>query len=176
MARRSSILVPKKHLSASNCKEGKLSALKGVYVLIIQVNKDTHVNMGAIGKSTFKEGLYAYVGSAQNNLEQRVKRHLRKEKRKFWHVDYLLDNNATKVLKVFHKQADKTEECTIAKVISERGKSIDGFGSSDCNCKSHLFRIKDYEFLQESMRVLDVKIQSSQEITTKNSSHFSHNP
>jgi Uri superfamily endonuclease len=86
-----------------------------------------------------------------------VKRHLRKEKRKFWHVDYLLNDDATKVVKVFHRQADKTEECVIAKVIGERGEPIDDFGSSDCNCKSHLFRIKDYEFLQESMHVLDVK-------------------
>ena len=131
--------------------------MKGVYVLIIQVDEDIGVNVGAIGRLTFKKGLYAYVGSAQNNLEQRVKRHLRKEKRKFWHIDYLLDNDATKVMKVLHKQADKTEECAIAKVIGERGEPVDGFGSSDCSCKSHLFRIEDYWFLQEFMRVLDVK-------------------
>lgn len=138
-------------------KKATKAVLKGVYVLIIEVNRDTPLNVGALGKWTFKKGLYAYVGSAQNDLEQRVKRHLRKEKRKFWHVDYLLDDDATKVVKVFHKQADKTEECAIAKVISERGEPIHDFGSSDCNCKSHLYRIKDYEFLQESMRVLDVK-------------------
>jgi Uri superfamily endonuclease len=138
-------------------RKEKLSALKGVYVLVIQVDKDIQVNVGGIGKSTFRKGFYAYVGSAQNNLEKRVARHLRKEKRKFWHVDYLLDDNATKVVSVFHKQADKTEECAIARVIGERGKPIDGFGSSDCNCTSHLFHIKDHEFLQECMQVLDVK-------------------
>jgi Uri superfamily endonuclease len=131
--------------------------LKGVYVLVIQVDEDTGVNVGAIGRLTFKKGLYAYVGSAQNNLEQRVKRHLRKGKRKFWHVDYLLDNEATKVVEVFQQQADKAEECAIAGVIGERGDPIDGFGSSDCSCKSHLFRIGDYEFLQEFMQVLGVK-------------------
>ena len=131
--------------------------MKGVYVLIIQVDEDTGVNVGAIGRLTFKKGLYAYVGSAQNNLEQRVKRHIRKEKRGFWHIDYFLDNDATKVIEVFHKHADKTEECAIAKVIGERGEPVDGFGSSDCSCKSHLFRIGDYGFLQEFMRVLDAK-------------------
>jgi len=130
---------------------------KGVYVLIIQVDEDTDVNVGAIGRLTFKKGLYAYVGSAQNSLEQRVRRHLRKEKCRFWHVDYLLRSDAAKVVEVFHKQADKTEECAIAKVIGERGEPIDGFGSSDCSCKSHLFRIEDYGFLQEFMRVLDAK-------------------
>jgi Uri superfamily endonuclease len=131
--------------------------LKGVYVLIIQLDEDTGVNVGAIGRLTFKKGLYAYVGSAQNNLEQRVKRHLRKEKRKFWHVDYLLGNVATKVVEVLYEQADKTEECAIARVIGERGESMDGFGSSDCSCKSHLFRVGDYGFLQEFMQVLDMK-------------------
>jgi len=133
--------------------------LKGVYILVIKLDKDIHVSVGAMGKSTFKKGLYAYVGSAQNNLEKRVSRHLRKKKHMFWHVDYLLDNDRTKVVEVFHKQADKKEECTIAKVIGKKGEPIDGFGSSDCNCKSHLFHIKDYEFLREFMRVLDMQTQ-----------------
>lgn len=115
------------------------------------------MNVGALGRLIFKKGLYAYVGSAQNNLEQRVKRHLRKGKRKFWHVDYLLDNGATKVVEVFQQQADKAEECGIAGVIGERGEPIAGFGSSDCGCKSHLFRIGDYNFLQEFMQVLGMK-------------------
>jgi Uri superfamily endonuclease len=131
--------------------------LKGVYVLIIRVDEDADVNVGAMGRLTFKKGLYAYVGSAQNNLEQRVKRHLRKEKRRFWHVDHLLDNEATKVVEVFYEQADKAEECAIAGVIGERGVPIEGFGSSDCSCKSHLFRIEDYGFLQEFMQVSGVK-------------------
>jgi Uri superfamily endonuclease len=141
------------------------TALKGVYVLIIKVNKDIRVNVGTRGKLAFKRGLYAYVGSAQKDLEQRVKRHLRKKKRKFWHVDYLLDDNATKVVKVFHIQADKTQECVIARAIGERGEPITGFGSSDCSCRSHLFRIKDYEFLKESMQGLDVKTHASHKIS-----------
>jgi Uri superfamily endonuclease len=134
-----------------------LSFLKGVYVLVIRVEADTDVNVGALGRLTFRKGLYAYVGSAQNNLEQRLKRHLRKGKRRFWHVDYLLDDEAAKVVKVFQRQANKAEECKIAEVISERGAPIEGFGSSDCSCRSHLFRIGDCGFLQESMQVLGVK-------------------
>jgi Uri superfamily endonuclease len=127
--------------------------LKGVYVLIIQVDKDADVNVGALGKLTFEKGLYAYVGSAQTNLEKRIRRHFRKEKRKFWHVDYLLDNAAAKIAMVFFKNAAKSEECETAKIINERGRAISGFGCSDCNCNSHLFRIVDYRFLQETMQV-----------------------
>jgi Uri superfamily endonuclease len=125
--------------------------LKGIYILIIQLSSDAAVQVGALGKLIFKKGLYAYVGSAQNNLEQRVRRHLTKEKRKFWHIDYLLDNDVAKVTAVFHKEADKTEECTVAKAIGKKGEAAVGFGSSDCNCKSHLYRIEDCGFLQEFM-------------------------
>jgi Uri superfamily endonuclease len=130
-----------------------LKKLKGVYVLIIQVDKDADVNVGALGKLMFEKGLYAYVGSAQTNLEKRIRRHFRKDKRKFWHVDYLLDNAAAKIATVFFKNADKSEECETAKIINERGRAISGFGCSDCNCNSHLFRIVDYRFLQETMQV-----------------------
>jgi Uri superfamily endonuclease len=126
-------------------------------VLIIQVVKETSVTAGALGKLTLEKDLYAYVGSAQANLEQRIKRHLAKEKRLFWHIDYLLNDSAARIVKVLYKQADKTEECELAKTIGERGESVEGFGCSDCSCKSHLFRIGDYRFLQESMRVVHVE-------------------
>jgi Uri superfamily endonuclease len=129
--------------------------LKGIYVLIIRVKKDTNVNVGALGRAAFAKGLYAYVGSAQTNLEQRIKRHLRKEKRLFWHIDYLLDSDEAKIVKVLHKEADKAEECAVAKTLSEKGKPIDGFGCSDCRCRSHLFHIGDYKFLLNSMKPLD---------------------
>ena len=129
-----------------------MKALKGVYVLIIQVGEDTEVDVGALGRIAFRKGLYAYVGSAQTNLEKRINRHLRKKKRKFWHIDYLLDNDVAKIVKVFFKEANNAEECKIAKVIGERSEPIAGFGCSDCNCQSHLFQLKDYEFLRETMR------------------------
>ena len=125
--------------------------MKGIYVLIIRVAEDISVDVGALGKRVFPKGLYAYVGSAQTNLEQRVKRHLRSEKRKFWHIDYLLDNPAAKIIKVFFKEAEKAEECEIAKFFGERSESVAGFGCSDCNCISHLFHIEKYKFLQETM-------------------------
>jgi Uri superfamily endonuclease len=98
--------------------------------------------------------LYAYVGSAQTNLEQRVKRHLKREKRLFWHIDYLLDNNAAEIVKVLYKEGDKTEECKTATRIGENGTPIAGFGCSDCNCKSHLFHIKSLKCRYKCGKVL----------------------
>jgi Uri superfamily endonuclease len=124
---------------------------KGVYVLVISVSKDINVNVGALGTVNFERGLYAYVGSAQKGLEKRILRHLRRIKRKFWHIDYLLDDDNVEVLKVFYKHAGKSEECKVANKIAERCFPIKGFGSSDCKCKSHLFKIGDYQFLREFM-------------------------
>ena len=123
-------------------------------MLIIQVDKDVGVNVGALGNLRFEKGVYAYVGSAQTNLEKRINRHLRKKKRKFWHIDYLLDNDAIKIASVFFKKATKAEECKIAKVIGERSEPIADFGCSDCKCKSHLFQLKNYGLLQEVLHVL----------------------
>jgi Uri superfamily endonuclease len=124
--------------------------VKGVYVLIISVGKDIRVNVGALGSIFFEKGLYAYVGSAQNGLEKRIQRHVGEAKKKFWHIDYLLDD-AVRVVKVFYKEAEKSEECRIAGKLSEKGVAVVNFGCSDCGCVSHLFRIDDCEFLKNFM-------------------------
>jgi Uri superfamily endonuclease len=131
--------------------------LKGIYILIIRVAEDISVNVGALGKIVFPKGSYAYVGSAQTNLEQRVKRHLRSEKRKFWHIDYLVDDPAAEIVKVFFKEASKSEECKTAKAFGETSEPVAGFGCSDCNCKSHLFHIENYSFIQETMRLFPIE-------------------
>ncbi len=130
--------------------------MKGTYVLIIQINKTIRPKIGALGEVTFPAGLYAYVGSAQNNLELRVKRHKRKEKRLFWHIDYLLNNEAAKVIGVYYRQGGKEEECQVASLLAQNGKSITGFGCSDCRCRSHLFRAESFEFLGEHMQPLNL--------------------
>jgi len=120
--------------------------------LVVSVGKGVKIDVGALGTVNFERGLYAYVGSAQNGLEKRVERHLRKVKRRFWHIDYLLSDKAVKILKVFRKSAGRCEECELARKISEEGVAIRGFGSSDCKCKSHLFKLEDYHFLRELMQ------------------------
>jgi len=98
-----------------------MNMAKGIYVLVILVSKKIRIDIGALGSVNFEKGLYAYVGSAQKGLERRVERHLRKSKRKFWHIDYLLDNGAVEVVKVFSNEEGKTGECKIARKISEKG-------------------------------------------------------
>jgi Uri superfamily endonuclease len=138
--------------------------LKGVYVLIISVGKSIRVRVGALGNVLFDKGLYAYVGSAQNSLEKRVERHLRKAKKKFWHIDYLLDSNAVKVVKVFCKEAGKSEECRVARKLSESSVPVVNFGCSDCSCVSHLFMLKDGDYLRGSMAFLKANFTRSMHV------------
>jgi Uri superfamily endonuclease len=128
--------------------------MKGVYVLVISVSKDIRLNVGALGSVNLEKGLYAYVGSAQNNLEKRVERHLRKMKRKFWHIDYLLENECVSVVKVLYKEAEKSEECRIASKLGENSVPVENFGCSDCDCVSHLFRMKNADYLRSSVQKL----------------------
>ncbi len=112
--------------------------MKGSYVLILEMDRDSYIQIGKLGKIYFRKGYYAYVGSAMNGIERRVSRHLSDDKKKLhWHIDYLL--RFANIVDVFYKESNRKEECRIAKEFSKKFTSIYGFGSSDCRCRSHLF-------------------------------------
>ena len=127
--------------------------MKGIYALLIQIDEFASINVGALGKKDFKPGLYAYVGSAQNGVEQRVKRHLENKKTLFWHIDYLLNSKKAKIIKILYKQAHKEEECRLAQKLRRHNQAAYGFGSSDCHCLSHLFSISNSKEL-DTMKLL----------------------
>ncbi len=111
--------------------------MKGSYVLIVLIPKDSNIKIGKKFEYNFKKGYYAYVGSALNGLEQRIHRHLRSNKKYHWHIDYLLAYGY--ITDVFYRENDIREECDIASVFSSNLPWIKGFGCSDCKCESHLF-------------------------------------
>jgi Uri superfamily endonuclease len=126
---------------------------KGTYCLCVEVNKKMKTNIGALGEILFNPGKYVYVGSALNNLELRINRHIRTNIGEnnviHWHIDYLLKENDVKIIKFHYLDNGKRMECKIAKKISHYGKMIQGFGSSDCKCKSHLFHVNEFNFLEK---------------------------
>jgi len=110
------------------------------YILRIALDKDVQTKIGSLGRINFKRGDYLYVGSAKKNFKPRIERHLVKKKKIFWHIDYLLSLNGAKIKQIWTTNKDK--ECKIAEFLYNKGYSfIDRFGSSDCNCPSHLFFI-----------------------------------
>ncbi|MGM0404931.1 MAG: GIY-YIG nuclease family protein [Thermoplasmatota archaeon] len=109
-----------------------------------------------MGEIEFEPGFYLYIGSAQNGLEHRINRHLREDKKKHWHIDYLLEYGQVIDIKV--KEGDSKEECLLAEKIERFTEKIHDFGSSDCRCDSHLFyHLDNLSKLKEKLKNLDLK-------------------
>ncbi len=119
--------------------------LKGTYCLIIHVSNDITIQIGKLGSFDFGEGFYVYVGSALNSLESRLKRHLSKDKKLFWHVDYLLANSNVELVEIIFAVDNGKWEYALASEVGVEGVGIKGFGCSDCKCASHLFKFDDLE-------------------------------
>ena len=112
---------------------------KGTYALLLAIEKEVPIAVGRLGTFTFPRGYYLYLGSAQGGLDARVKRHLRREKRLRWHIDYLLEH--AEVVEVWYAQGDESQECLWCRIAQEMPQAeipALGFGSSDCRCPSHL--------------------------------------
>lgn len=113
--------------------------MKGAYVLLIRLDEERTLKVGALGKICFPAGFYAYTGSSMTNLEKRVKRHFRKKKTMRWHIDYFLLE--AEIVQAILFPSDKKEECEINKIVFDMNNSTtitEGFGSSDCSCETHL--------------------------------------
>jgi Uri superfamily endonuclease len=118
--------------------------MKGVYLLEIHVEKSKEIEIGSLGSIAFPRGLYVYVGSAQNSLEKRIARHYRKRKKTRWHIDYLVAAKDVSLGRAFCREGNKSRECETARSLSAAEEPVTGFGSSDCACVSHLFRVVSF--------------------------------
>ena len=106
-----------------------------------------------MGEASFKNGDYIYIGSAKGCLEARLQRHLRKNKRIFWHIDYLLENKKAKILQIWtidRKMEYQTAEVFCQDPTNEIIKK--GFGSSDCKCLTHLFFVKNKKQIESILK------------------------
>jgi Uri superfamily endonuclease len=117
---------------------------RGTYLLFLSTLHDINLSIGALGSFSFKRGNYIYIGSAlgPGGLDKRLSRHLKQEKKIFWHIDYLLQNEFVNIIAFGEIHSDQKIECSlveqIIKIFEEKTTNIKNFGSSDCKCKSHL--------------------------------------
>lgn len=106
-----------------------------------------------MGRLHFTPGRYVYVGSAMNGLKSRILRHMNTSqgihKAIHWHIDYLLKEPDVSISSVYVQPSDERVECALADKVSQRGKTVKGFGCSDCRCVSHLFKVEGCGFLSE---------------------------
>ena len=90
----------------------------------------------------FPKGYYVYTGSAKKNLDQRLARHRRLQKKMHWHIDYLRQR-AEWVGAVPVRTAEDLEHALAAAVARAADWDIPGFGCTDCACPSHLFGFRE---------------------------------
>jgi len=126
----------------------------GVYILVIDLPGKEKIKPGKLEETEFPEGLYLYVGRARKGLRARISRHLGRRKKSFWHVDYLLQTSRVREI-WYGKDAD--QECPVARQIQAQLPSSsvpsEGFGSSDCRCRTHLFYLpRNRGVLLDSLR------------------------
>ena len=126
----------------------------GIYVLLLLVSREVTLTIGKLGKQRFPRGYYFYTGSAlgkgATSLKHRIARHRRKQKRKYWHIDYLLADENVSVEAVIAAKTNENMECKTnqhLKTIIGAEVPVKGFGASDCrkNCGSHLLYFPEIE-------------------------------
>ncbi|MCX6910819.1 MAG: GIY-YIG nuclease family protein [Verrucomicrobia bacterium] len=111
----------------------------GVYQLWLELPKLTRLTVGKLGTFDFPPGVYVYTGSALGGLEQRLARHQRRRKKMHWHIDYLLWH--AHIVRIATRRTRRRLECSWnARTLRLAGAQVvaPGFGSSDCDCLTHL--------------------------------------
>lgn len=115
--------------------------LKGVYTLVIRLQKGRDIAIGKLGTICFAAGYYVYVGSALHGLSPRIARHLKAGKSLHWHVDYFLC--VSKIVEIVYGLSQRRKECILTSQLAKEMVPVPGFGCSDCSCRSHFFYCKD---------------------------------
>ena len=129
----------------------RLTSEPGVYVLLLFVDCEREVRTRARCFS-LKPGYYVYVGSAGQGLAARLRRYVSKRKKKFWHIDFLLE--FASLQDILLKTGFSLGECEVAGKLATVLVPVDGFGSSDCGCVAHLFRLPDSASLSAILALL----------------------
>lgn len=118
--------------------------MKGIYCLQLKCSKKYTIEIGKLGTFQFEPGYYHYIGSAMNSLEKRTARYFSKIDNHHWHIDHLLKKAIpVTIVKI---KTEKRLECKFNNVFQEYFNTtapIKKFGSSDCNCFSHLHFTKN---------------------------------
>jgi len=119
-----------------------MSPQKISYQIKFILTKSIELQIGKLGKFTFPPGQYIYTGSAKKNIGKRIQRHLKKDKKLHWHIDYLLTQSECQIQNFIQSELNECDlnQSTTGEII------VAGFGASDCRkgCISHLKFQKKY--------------------------------
>jgi Uri superfamily endonuclease len=133
--------------------------MKGTYTIVVRCKDASYSRFGSLGKARLEKGHYLYTGSALGqgavSLENRIERHLRRQKRLWWHIDYLTSHPQCKVTGAVYVVSDNRLECKVNGSVSKELKVspvLFKIGASDCNCDGHLLgparRLSEYALMR----------------------------
>ena len=132
----------------TNMNHAVWPAEPGTYVLLIDVTDPLELTVGKLGRVGLPPGRYAYVGSAHGpgGLRGRLARHVRRDRHRYWHIDYLTD--IAFISYVYYQARVERLECLWSqRLLGLSGATAPalGFGSGDCRqrCLAHLIRLPD---------------------------------
>lgn len=124
-------------------KTSKPKKIRTTYLLIVYMPSGKKIRVAKLGEIFFKKGIYVYVGSGGTSPIKRIQRHASGRKRSFWHIDFL--TRRSQVLGAVLIESSQRLECHLSQLLASHFPSIDGFGCSDCLCRSHLFYLAKKE-------------------------------
>jgi len=114
----------------------------GTYIIVLKYDYlNKVIPIGKNKELLLAQGFYYYVGSAfgPGGVKARVNHHIRTTEKPHWHLDFLRKH--TQIIAIWYTHDKKKREHQWAKVFNENPLTsipLEGFGSSDCKCESHL--------------------------------------
>jgi len=133
---------------------------QGTYLLLLECNDKAGLSIGKFGKMNTEPGYYLYVGSAfgPGGIQARINHHMQIAVRPHWHIDYL--RTVAALVNAWCVYGYRYEhEWAHSLMQSEEAKvPLKGFGSSDCDCTTHLFYFKHKPVKAELERMLNSKL------------------
>jgi len=119
-----------------------LPNLPGTYILCLKLKCTTQIQIGKLGAFEFKKGFYFYVGSAfgPGGIRARCAHHIKISAKPRWHIDYLRKHCILEDIIYSDDQRHLEHQwASMTSSIESIETPVTGFGSSDCQCPSHLF-------------------------------------
>ncbi len=144
--------------------------MKGTYLLEFSLSREITFKVKSGRVYTLPQGLYIYVGSAfgPGGIPSRLFRHLRRDKKRHWHLDFVTTSSYFTPLKVLVIPGLRVE-CQVASLVTPLCLPISSFGSSDCRCPSHLFLTEDLDGVNSLIlkTFIGAKILKTQSLETR---------
>jgi len=136
------------------------ASVPGTYLLLLECDQKTSLQVGKLGCMMTVPGYYIYVGSAfgPGGIRARIRHHQKKGSRPHWHIDYLrsvarlIDGWCVYGCRYEHEWAQALMS------IEKTRIPLQGFGASDCHCTTHLFYFKRKPGKAMLERQLQVKL------------------